>query len=146
MKIFNPKNLLLFAGTGAVILSLLGYLGILGPTPERSIFGEFWWLDNNQNTLHFVAGLGSIISAMLLSKPRQEGVVWFLSIISIIWAIYSFIANHLLVGSPLNSIEEILYFTMGNLGIFVLTFGIRMENEKKILESGQIINRFNKIS
>jgi hypothetical protein len=128
----NSKNFLIVVGLGSLALGLLSFVGILGPTAGQSIFGNRWWLDTTQGFVHVILGVASIICGFALSSDKQRGAVWLLGAISVIGALVSLIFKHYLSGNLVEPVEEALYFTTGNLGLWVVTWEINKEQKKQI--------------
>ena len=63
----NPKQFLLVGGGVLVLVGLLGFFGVIGPTAGQSIFGSTWWFDSGENWAHLVIGVVGLIAAFVLS-------------------------------------------------------------------------------
>lgn len=55
-NVLTPRGFLLYGG---IILLVLGVGGMtfLGPTPEASALGDFFWLDGGENLVHTLLGV-----------------------------------------------------------------------------------------
>ena len=54
--LFSPKGFLQVGGAVLVLVAVLGYIGIIGPTAD-SLFGPLWYFDNAENVAHLVLGV-----------------------------------------------------------------------------------------
>ncbi len=136
----STKFYLILAGAGAVGLGILGFVHILGPTPQDSVFGQQWWLNDTQNFLHLIIGISSICAGLFLPKLRQQGAVWLLGVISIIGAVVSLIFRHLLTVNLVEPVEEVLYFSVGNIGLWVLAREVNDDLRKELKKFGNTIS------
>ena len=49
-------------------MGVLGFVGLIGPTGQASLFGENWWFDNGENWAHLVLGVVALIAAYALKE------------------------------------------------------------------------------
>lgn len=90
MNIFSPKGFLQVGGVVLVVVALLGFFGIIGPTPESSLFGASWWFDNGENWAHLVLGVVALIAAVALKNPmQQKWLVALVGVLGILFGVYS---------------------------------------------------------
>ncbi|MEK9147909.1 MAG: hypothetical protein AAB650_00555, partial [Patescibacteria group bacterium] len=61
----NPKQFLQIGGVVLVLVGILGFVGVIGPTAESSLFGGAWWFDNAENWAHLVLGVVALGSKMV---------------------------------------------------------------------------------
>lgn len=61
----NPKQFLLVGGIVLVVLGLAGMV-FLGPTPDQSMLGNFFWLDGTENIAHLLFGVVALATYFLL--------------------------------------------------------------------------------
>jgi hypothetical protein len=128
------KKFLLVFGIGAIFYGLAGFFHIIGPGAAHSIFGEKWWLDNTENWIHLTAGLVSIIFALFLPSLAREIFAWIMTVLSISISIYSILVFHLLNQNIENPIEEVVYFTVGNIALWSMFYQMRQERKKGLVE------------
>lgn len=89
----NPKQFLLIGGVVLVIVGLAGFFGIIGPTPERSLFGPRWWFDNGENWAHLILGIVALISAYILNAMWQKWLVLVLGVVGLLVALWGFLVS-----------------------------------------------------
>lgn len=53
----NAKQFLTWGGIILVLVGILGFVGVIGPTAADSIFGKNWYFDNYENVIHTVLGV-----------------------------------------------------------------------------------------
>lgn len=109
----NPKKFLLIGGIVLIAVGILGFIGIIGPTPERSLFGETWWFDNGENWAHLLLG---IVALLLLAAPMslQRPIVMLLGLVGILIGLYSAFVGTMFWGANLeNPADTILHLIVG---------------------------------
>lgn len=90
MNIFSPKGFLQVGGLVLVVVALLGFFGIIGPTPEQSLFGAAWVFDNGENWAHLVLGAVALIAAYALKDAsQQKWLVAIVGVLGILFGVYS---------------------------------------------------------
>ena len=110
----NPKQFLMIGGGVLVVVALLGFLGVIGPTPETSIFGSTWWFDNGENWAHLIIGVVGIIAAYVLSASMQKPLVVVLGVVGILVGLYSlFISTNFLGANLENPADSLLHLAVG---------------------------------
>ena len=97
-----------------VIVAILGFFGIIGPTAQQSVFGSAWWFDNGENWAHLVIGVAGLIAAFALPGNLQKMLVLVLGIIGILIGLYSLIISTNFLGANLeNPLDTILHLAVG---------------------------------
>ena len=110
----NPKQFLLLGGVVLVLVGVLGFVGVLGPTADASIFGSAWWFDSAENWAHLVLGIVALILAYATGPSLQRPVVMLLGIIGVLVGLYSFFGYPMLLGANLeNPLDSILHLVVG---------------------------------
>lgn len=110
----NPKQFLLVGGIVLVLVGILGYVGIIGPTPEQSIFGAAWWFDSAENLAHTVLGIIALILAFVLPASLQKPVVMALGVIGVLVGLYSAVVSTAFLGANLeNPADTLLHLLVG---------------------------------
>ncbi len=109
------KTVLIVTGIFFILLGILGFVRVLGPTSQESIFGELWWLDKTENWSHLVVGLVSVIFGLFAQDSGKKIWGWLYGILLVVVSIYSIITSHLLKVNLEVPVEEVLYFTIGDI-------------------------------
>ncbi len=110
---FNPKRFLQIGGLLLVLVGILGFVGVLGPTPAKSIFHDKWYFDNLENWAHTVLGIAGIFSAFVLTPMLRKYLVLLLGIIGLIVGIYGFLVSPIFLGANLeNPADNILHLVI----------------------------------
>lgn len=110
----NPKQFLTLGGAVLLLVGILGYVGVIGPTPDQSIFGSFWWFDNAENLAHTVLGVAGLAAAFLFPATWQKALVIILGVVALIVGLYSLVMNEMLLGANLeNPADTVLHLVVG---------------------------------
>ena len=112
MNLFTPKGFLQVGGAVLLVVGLLGYF-IIGPTPQQSIFGEFWWFDNPENIAHTVLGIVGLIAAYTLGASMQKNLVALLGVVALLVGLYNFVGTELLGANLENPADLVLHLVVG---------------------------------
>lgn len=114
LNIFTPKNFLTIGGVVLVLIAILGFVGIIGPTAADSVFGSAWWFDNGENWAHLVLGIVALISAFALPSGIQKPLVMVLGFVGILIGLYSLVISQAFLGANLeNPADSILHLAVG---------------------------------
>src|SRR5579859_736106 len=123
-EIMNPKQFLIIGGGILFLIGILGYVGILGPTVDKSIFHAFWWFDNSENVADTVLGIAGLFAAFTFSALWQKYLVILLGVIGIIFGIYSLVSTTPVLGANLeNPADTILHLLVGSSALYAALFG-----------------------
>lgn len=110
----NPKQFLQIGGGVLVLVGVLGFVGVIGPTAEQSIFGSAWWFDNAENWAHLVLGVVGLAAAYLLGGALQKYLVAALGVVGVVVGLYSaVIATELLGANLQNPADTLLHLVVG---------------------------------
>ena len=110
----NPKQFLQIGGAVLVLVGILGFVGVLGPTSEASIFGAAWWFDNAENWAHLVLGIVAIGASFVLTAKLQKLLVLVLGVVGVLVGLWSLIGNSMLLGANLqNPADTVLHIVVG---------------------------------
>lgn len=110
----NPKGFLQIGGGVLVIIGLLGFFGVIGPTAESSIFGSAWWFDNAENWAHLALGVVAILASFVLGDSLQRGLVLVVGILGVLVGLYSVLGETMLLGATLqNPADTALHIIVG---------------------------------
>ncbi len=109
----NAKQFLQIGGVILMVVGILGFVGILGPTAEASIFGEGWWFDNGENWVHLIIGIVGVIAAYALSASSQRPLAMVLGILGVLIGIYSIFRADFLGANLENPADTLLHLVVG---------------------------------
>lgn len=110
---FNPKKFLQVGGVVLLLVGILGFVGIIGPTPSKSIFGQTWYFDNPENWAHTVLGIAGIAASFVLTKDLQKYLVLTLGVVGLIVGVYGFLVSPIFLGANLeNPADNILHLAV----------------------------------
>ena len=85
MNPLNAKGFLLFGGIILVLVAVLGYLGIIGPTPEQSLFGGLWYFTDLENLAHLIFGVVALAAFYLLKDAMMTK--WLILLVAVVAAV-----------------------------------------------------------
>ncbi|MBI2327522.1 DUF4383 domain-containing protein [Candidatus Curtissbacteria bacterium] len=114
----NPKQFLLLGGAVLVLVAILGYIGVIGPTPDQSLFGEAWYFDNGENIAHLVLGAIALAAVYLADTKTQKLLVQVVAVVAIFFGLYGFVAgpgpnNAFGLANLENPLDNILHLGIG---------------------------------
>ncbi len=109
----NAKQFLVVAGAVLLLIGMIGFFGIIGPTPEQSVFGDAWWFDNSENWALAFVGVVALVLAYTIPMTVQKWVVMLLGIIGVSIGIYSFFSPTLLGANLENPADSLLHLALG---------------------------------
>ena len=110
----NPKQFLMIGGAVLVLVGVLGFIGVLGPTADKSIFGATWWFDNSENWAHLLLGVVGIIAAFVLPMMLRKQLVLVLGVVGLLVGVYSLLVSNAFLGANLeNPADTILHLVVG---------------------------------
>ena len=118
----TPKWFLILGGVVLIAVGVLGFIGIIGPTAEDSIFGEQWWFDNAENWAHAVLGSGALVLGLVLPSGAARGVTLLLGLFSVGVGIYNLFETELL-GANLESPADLLLHLVIGAWALLAAFG-----------------------
>lgn len=120
----NPKQFLQVGGAVLLVVGILGYLGVIGPTPSQSIFGDFWYFDNAENLAHTLLGLAGLGAAFVLPAAMQRMLVILLGALGLVVGLYSLALSQMLLGANLeNPADTILHLAVGAWALYAAFAG-----------------------
>ena len=110
----NPKQFLQIGGAILILLGILGFVGVIGPTSANSIFHNVWWFDNGENWTHLILGAVALIAAFALNADSQKPLVMVLGIVGVLVGLYSAFVSTSFFGVNLeNPADTILHIVVG---------------------------------
>ena len=108
----NSKNFLMLGGIVLIVVGLAGMAGIIGPTPDASIFGSMWWFDDAENWAHLVLGIAGL--AVALAVPAlQAPVTLLVGVLALVVGVLGFMTPSLLGANLENPLDNILHLAVG---------------------------------
>ena len=111
----NPRQFLKIGGLVLIVVGILGFIpGIIGPTPEQSIFGGAWYFDNVENGAHLVIGVVGVIAGYYLPELWQRYLTGVLGVLVVLAGLYSATISNVLLGAGLeNPADTLLHLAVG---------------------------------
>lgn len=110
----NPRQFLQIGGVVLVLVGILGFVGVIGPTADASIFGAAWWFDNPENWAHLVLGIVGLVAAYALGANLQRPLVMLLGVVGVLVGLYSLLGYSTLLGANLeNPADSLLHLAVG---------------------------------
>lgn len=117
----NAKQFLQIGGAALIALGILGYIGVLGPTADKSIFGTTWWFDNQENIAHLVLGIIGIGASVSLKSQTQKMLVMAFGAVGVLVGLYSLALSETLLGASLqNPADSILHLVVGGWALWAV--------------------------
>lgn len=117
----NPKHFLTLGGAVLVVVGVLGYVGVIGPTPERSLFGNFWWFDNIENLAHTVLGAAGLAAAFVFPANLQRLLAYALAALALVVGVYNLMGSVQLFGANLESPADlVLHLVVGAWALYAV--------------------------
>lgn len=114
MSLITPKMFLQVGGIILVLVAVLGYVGVIGPMPSDSIFGEAWYFDNVENIVHLVLGVVALAAVFVLPASLQKPLVILVGIVAVLAGLYSLLIGTELGGAMLqNPADTVLHLVVG---------------------------------
>ena len=123
MNIFSPKGFLQVGGVILLLVGVLGYVGVIGPTPAQSIFGSFWWFDNRENLALTVLGIAGLVAAFVFPAVWQRYLVMLLGIIGVLVGLYNFVSPTLLGANLESPADLVLHLVVGAWALYAVFGG-----------------------
>lgn len=110
----NPRQFLLIGGGVLIVVGILGFVGIIGPTPAQSIFGSAWYFDNAENGAHLVLGIVAVVAGLYLSNRINRPLTLIVGLVGVFFGIYSAVFSTVFLGATLqNPPDTLLHFAIG---------------------------------
>lgn len=119
MNLFSPKGFLQVGGVVLVLVGVLGFVGVIGPTPEQSLFGSFWWFDNAENVAHTVLGVVALLAAYMFPATYHKPLVMAVGAFALLVGLYNLMGEVVLLGANLESPADlVLHLAVGAWGLY----------------------------
>lgn len=114
MDIISPKGFLQIGGIILVVVAVLGFFGIIGPTPESSLFSSFWWFDSAENWAHLVLGIVALgVAYGVKDDKTQKMVTMIVGVVALLVGLYGFVSPALLGANLENPMDNLLHLVIG---------------------------------
>ena len=118
LNIFTPKKFLQIGGAVLVLVGILGFIGVIGPTADKSIFGSFWWFDNPENIAHTVLGIVGLAASFMFPSSLQKSLVMVLGIVGVVVGVYNLVSMELLGAHLESPADLVLHLVVGAWALF----------------------------
>lgn len=114
----NPKQYLTVVGAVLVLVGVLGFVGIIGPTVSKSLFGGMWVFTPGENIAHVVLGMVALVAAFMLDARTQKMLTVVFAVVTLFFGLYGFIAgpgpnNAFGLANLENPLDNILHLALG---------------------------------
>lgn len=87
----SPKGFLQVGGIVLLVVGIVGFFGIIGPTPEQSLFGEYWFFTTLENWAHLILGVVALLAAAKLKDDKQaRGLVYLVGVLALFFGVLGF--------------------------------------------------------
>ncbi len=119
--LLSPEGFLKLGGVVLVLVAVLGFIGLIGPTDE-SLFGSYWYFDDAENWAHLVIGIVALIAVFSFPAKLQKGLSAAVGVFAILVALYSLFGavpeGTTLLGAALqNPTDTLLHIVVGVWGM-----------------------------
>ena len=93
--LFTPRGFLMSGGIVLLVLGLLGFV-ILNGSPQQSLLGSFFWLDNSENIAHVALGVVALAALYVPGlnnalEPYYKWIVILVGLIALFFGVYGFL-------------------------------------------------------
>ncbi len=113
----NPKQFLTIGGVILVVVGVVGFFGVIGPTPDSSIFGSAWWFSNGENWAHLVFGVAALVVSYTLGAGTQGWVTLLVGVVSVLVGLWGFFlgaeAPNFYGANLENPLDNLLHLVIG---------------------------------
>lgn len=120
--LFTPNGFLKIGGVILVLVAILGFVGVIGPTADDSIFKDAWWFDNAENWAHLVLGVVGLIAAFTFNAEMQKWLVVILGVVGVLVAVYNLFSTNLGAAMLQMPADMILHLLVG---VWALVAGLK---------------------
>ena len=115
--VLSPKGFLQVGGVVLVLVAVLGYVGLIGPTSD-SLFGDYWYFNNAENIAHLVLGVVALIASVAISASLQRYLTVAVGVIALLVAVVSLLSpmpmGTTFLGAALqNPFDTVLHIVVG---------------------------------
>ncbi len=119
-NLLTPRGFLSVGGTVLVLVGILGYVGVIGPTPDQSIFGTFWWFDNAENLAHTVLGVVALLAVYMVKDAAvHRFLVLAVGALALVVGLYNLVGEVQVLDANLESPADlVLHLVVGAWGLW----------------------------
>jgi len=110
----NPKQFLQIGGVVLILVAILGFVGVIGPTAAQSIFGDFWVFDNLENWAHLVLGVVALGALFVVPANLHKPLVMLVGVVALFFGLWSLFISEMFLGAGLqNPADTVLHLAIG---------------------------------
>jgi hypothetical protein len=109
----NPKQFLVIGGIVLVLVGILGFVGVIGPTAADSIFGDTWWFDNTENWAHTILGIVALIAAFVFPARTHKPIVIVVGLVGVLFGVINLFTEQVGSANLEMHADTILHFAIG---------------------------------
>lgn len=109
----TPKQFLTIGGAVLVLVGILGFISVIGPTADRSIFGEAWVFDVYENWAHLILGIVGLIVAFAGPESLQKPVTMLVGVLAIFFGLYNLFSVNFFGAMLQRPLDMILHLAIG---------------------------------
>ena len=115
----TPKGFLSLGGFILVLLGVLGYVGVLGQTPDQSLFGVSLWFDSAENFTFTVLGVVALLAVYKVKDATiNKFLVLAVAALALVVGLYSLMGEVTVLGANLESPgDTVLHLVVGVWGL-----------------------------
>ncbi len=117
-NVLTPRGFLSLGGVVLVLVGVLGFLGVIGPTAQQSLFGDAWWFDNAENVAHTVLGVVALLAPMVVKQDNMlKWLVTVVGLVGLLVGLYNFTSTQLLGANLESPADLVLHLVVGAWGL-----------------------------
>lgn len=128
----NPKQFLVIGGIVLLLVGILGFVGVLGPTIEDSIFGATWWFDMTENYAHTILGVVALIAAFAFPAKTHKPIVILVGLIAILFAVINLFTEIVGAANLEQHTDTLLHLVVG---VWALVAAFKKDNSSPMVSS-----------
>ena len=117
----NPKQFLTWGGIILVLVAVLGWVGLIGPT-DQSVFGSAWYFDVYENWAHLVLGVVALLAAFWAPANLQKPLVIVVGVVALFFSAYNLYSTDFYGAMLQNPWDMVLHLVVG---VWALWAGLR---------------------
>ena len=131
----NSKQFLIYGGAILVLVGIFGFVGLIGPTADKSMFGSTWWFDNGENWAHLILGVVALLAAFTFPAKAQKPLVMLVGLLAIFFAIYNTFSTKFLGANLESPADLILHAVVGIWALWASMMGGKKMMDKPPMPS-----------